>query len=147
LLSGNRPQDIAQAQARLQDAQATLNQKEDDLRRNQQLYEAGAISLQTVNQARTARDSAQAQVRVAQQALDLQKAGSRPQEIEQARGKVKQQQQAVELLKAGNRPEDIDVARAQVTSAKGALQNIQPTFRPTKCSTWGVESGLSKNTR
>jgi HlyD family secretion protein len=131
LLAGNRPQDIAQAQARLQDAQATLNQKEDDLRRNQQLYEAGAISLQTVNQARTARDSAQAQVRVAQQALDLQKAGSRPQEIEQARAKVKQQEQAVSLLKAGNRPEDIDVARAQVTSAKGVLQNIQAQINDT----------------
>src|SRR5919199_5364690 len=125
LLSGNRPQDIAQAQAKLQDAQATFNQKQDDLNRNQQLYDAGAISLQTVNQARTARDSAQAQVRIAQQAVELQKAGARPQEIEQARAKVKQQQQAVELLKAGNRPEDIDVARAQVTSAKGVLQNIQ----------------------
>ena len=131
LVAGNRPQDIAQAQARLQDAQATLNQKEDDLRRNQQLYEAGAISLQTVNQQRSARDSAQAQVRIAQQALDLQKAGSRPQEIEQARAKVKQQQQAVELLKAGNRPEDIDVARAQVTSATGTLQNIQAQINDT----------------
>ena len=131
LVAGNRPQDIGQAQARLQDAQATFNQKEDDLRRNQQLYNAGAISLQTVNQARTARDSAQAQVKVAQQALDLQKAGSRPEEIEQARAKVKQQEQALALLKAGNRPEDIDVARAQLTSATGTLQNIQAQINDT----------------
>lgn len=131
LVAGNRPQDIAQAQARLQDAQSTFNQKEDDFRRNQQLYDAGAISLQVLNQQRTARDSAQAQVKIAQQALDLQKAGSRPQEIEQARAKVKQQQQALELLKAGTRPEDIDLARAQVTSAKGALQNIQAQINDT----------------
>lgn len=131
LVTGNRPQDIAQAQAHLQDTQATANQKEDDLRRNQQLYDAGAISLQVLNQARSVRDSAQAQVKVAQQALDLQKAGSRPEDIEQARGKVKQQQQALALLKAGNRPEDIDVARAQVTSAKGSLQNIQAQINDT----------------
>src|ERR671932_1909653 len=131
LRSGNRPQDIAQAQAKLQDAQATFNQKEDDLRRNQQLYDAGAISLQILNQARSARDSAQAQVRAAQQAVDLQKAGARPEEIEQARAKVKQQQEAVNLLKAGNRPEDIDVARAQLTSAKGVLQSIQAQINDT----------------
>jgi HlyD family secretion protein len=131
LLSGNRPQDIGQAQARLQDAQATANQKEDDLRRNQQLYDAGAISLQVLNQARSARDSAQAQVRATQQALDLQKAGARPEEIEQARAKVKQQHEAVNLLKSGNRPEDIEAARAQVTTAKGALQNIQAQINDT----------------
>lgn len=131
LLSGNRPQDIAQAQARLQETQAIFNQKEDDFRRNQQLYQAGAISLQTVNQNRADRDSAQAQVKAAQQALELQKAGARPEEISQARARVKQQQEAVALLKAGNRPEDIDVARAQVTSAKGALQSIQAQINDT----------------
>ena len=52
LVAGNRPQDIGQAQARLQDAQTTFNQKDDDFRRNQQLYDAGAISLQTLNQER-----------------------------------------------------------------------------------------------
>ena len=131
LVAGNRPQDIAQAQAHLQDTQATANQKEDDLRRNQQLYDAGAISLQTLNQARSARDSAQAQVKAAQQALDLQKAGSRSEDIEQARAKVKQQQQALSLLQAGNRPEDIDAARAQVTSAEGSLQSIQSQINDT----------------
>src|ERR671932_456349 len=105
LLSGNRSQDIAQAEAHLQDTQATANQKEDDLRRNQQLYDAGAISLQTLNQARSARDSAKAQ--------------------------VKQQQQALSLLQAGTRPEDINAARAQLTSATGTLQNIQAQMNDT----------------
>ena len=130
-VAGNRPQDIGQAQARLQDAQTTFNQKDDDFRRNQQLYDAGAISLQTLNQERTARDSAQSQVRIAQQALDLQKAGSRPEEISQARAKVKQQEQALALLKAGTRPEEIAAARAQVTSATGTLQNIQAQINDT----------------
>lgn len=131
LQAGNRPQDIAQAQAHLQETQAIFNQKDDDLRRNQQLYQAGAISLQILNQKRSDRDSALAQVQAAQQALNLQKAGSRPEEIEQAKAKVKQQEQALALLKAGSRPEEIDAARAQVTTAKGTLLSIQTQVNDT----------------
>jgi HlyD family secretion protein len=129
--AGNRSQDIAQAQARLQSAQAALRKTEDDFRRNQQLYNAGGISLQTLNQTRADRDSAQAQVNEAQQALALQKAGSRPEDIEQARAVMNQRQQALALLKAGTRQEDIDAARAQVTSARGSLQNIQSQINDT----------------
>jgi HlyD family secretion protein len=112
--AGNRSQDIAQAQARLQSAQAALRQAEDDLVRNQQLYNAGGISLQTLNQNRSNRDSAQANVN-----------------IEQARSVVKQRQQALALLKAGTRQEDVDAARAEVTSARGSLQNIQAEINDT----------------
>ncbi|MEH1800758.1 MAG: efflux RND transporter periplasmic adaptor subunit [Nostoc sp.] len=129
--TGNRSQDIGQAQARLQSAQAALRQAEDDFVRNQQLYNAGGISLQTLNQNRSNRDSAQANVNEAQQALGLQKAGSRPEDVEQARAVVKQRQQALALLKAGTRQEDINAARAQVTSARGSLQNIQAEINDT----------------
>lgn len=130
-IAGNRSQDIGQAQARLQSAQAALRQAEDDFVRNQQLYNAGGISLQTLNQNRSNRDSAQANVNEAQQALGLQKAGSRPEDVEQARAVVKQRQQALALLKAGTRQEDINAARAQVTSARGSLQNIQAEINDT----------------
>lgn len=123
--AGNRPQDIGQAQARLQSAQAVLSQAEDDFRRNQQLYNSGAISLQIVNQKRADRDSAQGEVTQAQQALALQKAGSRSEDIAQVQAVVRQRQQALALLKAGTRTEDINSARAQVTSARGSLQTIQ----------------------
>lgn len=129
--SGNRPQDIAQAQARLSSAQANFNKAEDNFRRNQQLYEAGGISLQTLNQIRADLDSAQAQVNEAQQALALQQAGSRQEDIDQARATVRQRQEALALLQAGTRREDIDVARAQVMSARGALQNIQAQINDT----------------
>jgi HlyD family secretion protein len=130
-IAGNRSQDIGQAQAQLQNTQAALSKAEDNLTRNQQLYNAGGISLQTLNQSRADRDSAKAQVNAAQQALALQKAGSRPEDIEQARAVVKQRQQALALLKAGTRKEDIDAARAQVTSARGSLQNIQAEINDT----------------
>ncbi|QFS42753.1 efflux RND transporter periplasmic adaptor subunit [Nostoc sphaeroides] len=129
--AGNRSQDIAASQAQLQNTQAALRKAQDNLLRNQQLYNAGGISLQTLNQSRADRDSAQATVNAAQQALALQKAGSRPEDIEQARAVVKQRQQALALLKAGTRQEDIDAARAQVTSARGSLQNIQAQINDT----------------
>jgi HlyD family secretion protein len=129
--AGNRSQEIAQAQAQLQNTQAALNKAEDNFLRNQQVYKAGGISLQTLNQSRADHDSAQAQVNAAQQALALQKAGSRPEDIDQARAVVRQRQQSLALVKAGTRQEDINVARAQVTSASGSLQNIQAQINDT----------------
>lgn len=62
LQAGNRPEDIAQATARLQQSQATLTQKERDWQRYQQLYRAGAISGQILEQKRAERDVSQNQV-------------------------------------------------------------------------------------
>ncbi|MGB3639659.1 MAG: efflux RND transporter periplasmic adaptor subunit [Rivularia sp. (in: cyanobacteria)] len=129
--AGNRPQDIAQAQARLKSAQANLTKAEDDFNRNQQLYNAGAISLQILNQQRADRDSAQAAVNEAQQALALQKAGSRTEDIEQLKAVVKEKQQALALQKAGTRQEDIETARAEVTQQQGNLKTIQTQIQNT----------------
>jgi HlyD family secretion protein len=105
VLAGNRPQEIAQTQARLRNDRATLDRAEDELRRNQQIYESGAISLQTLIQKRTERDNAQAKVLEAREALNLSQAGSRQ--------------------------EDIDAARGQVMKAQGNLQNTQTNLDDT----------------
>jgi HlyD family secretion protein len=123
--AGNRSQDIAQAQANLTRFQATNRQAAEDLRRNQQLQTAGAISQQALSLARSTNDGAQAQVEQAQQALNLLRAGSRPEDIAQAKSVVNQRQQALNLLKAGSRPEDIAQARAQVMAAQGAVAIAQ----------------------
>ncbi len=124
LIAGNRPQDIAQAEARLNKAKATLNQAESDLKRYQELLNAGAISRQNFSTYQTNRDTALALVQEAEQALKLQQTGSRSEDIEQARAKVKQLQQSYNLIKAGARKEDIEQARSQVNSARGSLQTI-----------------------
>jgi HlyD family secretion protein len=105
LLAGNRTQDIAQAQANLDDKQAVLRQAEQTLQQNQQLYQAGALSQRDLVNSQASRDSAQAQVRQTQQALSLQQEGSRPEEIAQA--------------------------RAQVVTAEGSLQTIQAQINDT----------------
>jgi HlyD family secretion protein len=129
LLNGNRSQDIAQAQSHLKDNQYALRQAEDDLQRNQELYNQGAIALQSLNNFRTIRDRAQTQVNQAEQALSLMRVGSRPEDITQARAVIKQKQEALALLEVGSRPEDIDQARAVVKQKQEALALLEAGSR------------------
>jgi HlyD family secretion protein len=124
LIAGNRAEDIAQFEARLRKSQASLRQAESDLKRYQELFNAGAISRQNLSTYQTNRDTALAQVEEAEEALKLQKIGSRSEDIEQARAKVKQLQQSYYLMKLGVRKEEIDQARAQLNSQRGSLQTV-----------------------
>ncbi|EKQ70991.1 RND family efflux transporter, MFP subunit [Leptolyngbyaceae cyanobacterium JSC-12] len=104
-LAGNRTQDVAQAEARVRDAEAALRQAEQNYQQNQQLYTTGAISQREYNTSLADRDRAIAQLNLAKQALSLQQAGSRP--------------------------EDVAQARAEVTWAEGQLQTIQAQINDT----------------
>lgn len=105
LKAGNRPQDIAQARANLVNAQATLEQSEIIYRQNQQLFGQGAIASRDLDASRTTMEANRARVTQAQEALSLQQAGSRP--------------------------EDISRAEAQVIAAAGSLQNVQAQLEDT----------------
>ncbi|MEG3918649.1 efflux RND transporter periplasmic adaptor subunit [Microcoleus sp. T3_A4] len=130
LLKGNRPEDIAQAIAQLRDAEYAKNQAEEDFQRNQELYNAGAIALQVVNNSRTARDRSQTQVRQAEQAVALLQAGARPEEIASARAAVEQKRQALTLARSGARPEEIAAGRAAVEQKRQALALARSGARP-----------------
>lgn len=131
LLAGNRPQEVAQAKAQVISAQADLEQAESIFRQNQQLAASGAIAQRELTTSRAAYESAKARVDQLKQALNLEQAGTRPEDINQARAQVEQLKQAVSLQKAGARPEDIAQARAQVMNAQGALQTIQTQINDT----------------
>ncbi len=131
LLAGNRSQDIAQAKAQLDSSEAIYKNAEDEFRRNQQLLNQGAISLQALNQKLAARDNAKGNVVAAKEKLSLFQAGTRPEEILQARAAVKTQQQTLDLLKEGYRQEEIDKARANVMSARGSVQNVKTQIEDT----------------
>jgi len=105
LRAGNRSQDIAQAQANLANAQATLEQTEIIYRQNQQLHKEGAIASRDLDTARTT--------------------------MEANRAKVTQAREALSLQQAGSRPEDIDRAQAQVVAAAGSLQTVQSQLEDT----------------
>jgi HlyD family secretion protein len=106
LVAGNRPEDIAKAEAQLNSASAQLRQAEADLNRNKSLYESGAIAQQTSQKAATDRDTAQAAVMQAQQSLTL--------------------------ARAGSRSEDIAEAQARLEAAVGSLQSIQSQIDDTQ---------------
>ena len=100
LQAGNRPQDIIQAQAALANSQASLRQAESNLKQNQALYTSGVISFRDFETSRTARDNTQAQVKVQEQILALQRIGSRPEDIEQWRSQVTSAQGALQIIQA-----------------------------------------------
>lgn len=105
LLAGNRQQEIAQAQANLNSDRANLQKEEFTFNQNQKLFNDGAISERELANSRSAYNAAKAKVAQTEQALSLQQAGSRP--------------------------EDIAQARAQVISAQGSLQVIQAQIEDT----------------
>ncbi|NUN65602.1 efflux RND transporter periplasmic adaptor subunit [Pseudanabaena biceps] len=105
LKAGNRAQDIAQAQANLVNAQATLEQSEIVFRQNQQLFTEGAIASRDLDAARTTMEANRAKVTQAKEALSLQQAGSRPEEVFRA--------------------------EAQVIAATGSLQSVQSQLEDT----------------
>lgn len=82
--NGNRPQDVAQAQARLADAQATLSGAREDYDRRAELVKTGAVSRALFDSTAAKYRSAQALVHAAQEALSLQRAGSRREDIASA---------------------------------------------------------------
>lgn len=69
LLAGSKPTEIAQAQANLADANATLVRATTDLRRSEALLPSGAVTKQSVDQLQAEYLSAQAKVAAMQAAL------------------------------------------------------------------------------
>jgi HlyD family secretion protein len=93
--AGNRPEEILEAQAKLEEAQASLRQAESTFQQDSGLYKVGAIAQRELQTSQASLDTAQARVSQAKQALTIQQAGSRREEIaryqaevEAARGNV-----------------------------------------------------------
>lgn len=83
--NGNRSQDIAQAAAAVAEQQAGLAKVREEYARRRGLVATGAISRAQFDATEADYRAAQARVRAAEQALSLQRAGSRPEEIAAAR--------------------------------------------------------------
>ncbi|MDH7578088.1 MAG: efflux RND transporter periplasmic adaptor subunit [Bacillota bacterium] len=99
LEAGALETDIAQAEANVAQAQVAYDSAEEALKRDQALFEIGALAQVDFNNSLVNRDTAAARLRQAQAAL--------------------------EALKSGNRPEDIAAAEAQVETAQAQLTLAQ----------------------
>lgn len=101
--NGNRKQDVAQAHSRLTESRTTLVRAKADLDRRTILLQSGAVSQALYDATLEQYHNAQAQLAIAEDALSLQREGSRREDIEAA---VAQHRQAV----AQNNKANIDLA-------------------------------------
>jgi HlyD family secretion protein len=103
LRNGNRAQDIAQAVALLDQAQATLSRTKADFERYATLVRTDAVSRSSYDLAREAYQTAQGKVAAATEALSLQRAGARQEDIDTAAAQLS-------LAKAQSDKADTDLA-------------------------------------
>jgi len=104
--TGSRPQEIQQAQARLEEAQAALANAVQELNREKELYASGLNSKRALDAATAQHDQAAARVAANKEALAL----------------------AVE----GFRKEDIAEAKAGLTAAKAQLEQVMTQLADTR---------------
>jgi HlyD family secretion protein len=88
LKAGLRPEEIAQAEARLSEREASLRVAELTLQRREELVRSNAVSRQALDDARAARDEAQAQLASARADLALARQGFRAEDIAVARAQL-----------------------------------------------------------
>ena len=115
-LAGARPQERAQAEQVVRQAQAALDNAHAELRRAEDLFDSGAISEQQLELTRTQRKVAEAQYQTAREQLDLVREGARREDIEAARAQVAQAQAGMAQAQAA-------LQAAQVTLAKAVMHS------------------------
>ena len=103
LHAGNRPEEIAQAEASLASAEADADNARGIYNRLQSLSASpsglAAVTQQTIDTAKSALDSAAAKVALYQKALDLERAGSRKEDIAQGEAQLRSSQAQLALLR------------------------------------------------
>ncbi len=139
VLAGARPQELAQAQARVREAQAAADNAQAALMRQEALLAKGFVSPQSVEDSRRSRASASSQLEVAQQSLSLLEVGARPEEIKQARASLEQAQAGLETAQAHTiqvqlKRQDREAAEAALRQAEASLSvaevnRVQITLR------------------
>jgi HlyD family secretion protein len=95
LMTGKRPEEIAVLEADLARVRSTFANLDEEYRRMVQLRESGIVAQSAVDAAKTARDTAEAQVTAAMRQLEVGKLPARPEEIEAAERNVAAQDAAL----------------------------------------------------
>jgi len=129
---GFREEEIRQAEAQLVSAKSELDLAKKELDSAEVLRRTGTIEQREYDKRRSAYETAQAQVDVAQQKEALYKSGSRPEEISMSEAKLAQAQADLERLKNGARPEEIAAQRAAVEAARANVARIDSQLAETR---------------
>ena len=148
---GARQQERQQAQDTLDAAKADRDKARSDLKRYQGLYRQQAISAQQLDQAQAAQDSADANYSKAAAALDLMKAGNRPEDIRRAQSAVEQANQTLITAQSNRnqvalRQADVENARAGIASAKAGIEQAKAALSQSNASVRLAQQALSDST-
>ncbi len=118
--AGARPQEIAQADQAVRQAQATRDRAELELQRSQKLLSIGIAAKSRVDDAQTAFDVANSTLESAKQQSELVRAGARREDLQAAQLRV---DGAQELLRQAQKTGD-----GKVLQAEGALKQARETI-------------------
>jgi HlyD family secretion protein len=146
LEAGSRWEDIAEAEAAVDQARANLDEArsrlelaETQVRRNRTLREEGAISQDDLdrviderNRAAASLSKFEAALEEAQRRLERTRNGPRSQDIDQARADVDEARSQLQELLNGSRAEDIAMAEADVAEAEGQVRYYEIQLEDTK---------------
>jgi len=120
LLDGSRPQEIQSAKAGVDQALADMEKKKADMDRAKKLYQDKYIAAQDWDAAKTAYDMAVANYKKAQENYDLVVEGPRKEEIAAGRAQLEQSQAALRLTKTHRI--QIDVLQKELATAQGQVK-------------------------
>jgi len=121
--AGARAQQLAQVQAQVDQAKASLDLAEQTYQRYRNLYEGGAIPEVQLDQMRTQYEVAQAQYRQALEAKSLTEEGARSEQVRQAELAVQAAQEQLRLAEASRG--QITIARHDVDTAREGVRQAQ----------------------
>jgi multidrug resistance efflux pump len=124
LKAGPRPQEIEAARGRLDMARAELKLAQEHYKRERGLSGTGASTQEELDTAIQRLDAAEANVLVREQELGLLEEGTREEEIREANARVEEARHEWQLARKGFRQEEVDQARAARDAAQAALNVI-----------------------
>ncbi|NET27821.1 efflux RND transporter periplasmic adaptor subunit [Okeania sp. SIO1I7] len=127
--SGSMLEEIAQAKAQIEVQQAELDLASEQVKRNQNLRDEGAIAELTFQEIFKQEKAAKARVEEAKRRV-TQLERNRESTIETLEAAVEQQRQVLRRLENGTRPEEIARAEAEVAEARSNLEELQNGTRP-----------------
>jgi HlyD family secretion protein len=152
---GNRPEEIAQAEATAQAQKAMLEEAKNGPRvqelaqakadydasvadeknaqvnweRMQTLVRGDTVSKQQYDDAVALRDSTAQRTESARQRLKMLEEGTRKEDLDAAEQRFKQAEAAAELMRRGYRREDIDAARGRLAQAQAQVAELDARLR------------------
>ncbi len=129
-VKNSAPQEINQAQAQVQAASARVQLAEVRLKRNQLLAQEGAIALDKLNEIEAEFKTARANLEEAQLKLEQLQASKR-QEVAQRQAATEEAKQALRQSLNGTRPKEITQAEAEVEQVKAQLAFYQSQLNST----------------